>query len=162
MGKDIDEDLIEATIRRIQAQAAPEPDAEPGDVLARAGVERRDLLGDVGPRHRAQRLGKLALVVVPGAPGEAVAYRFDPSRPESELARSRDEMKAMAVTDPLTKCYNRRLLYEIAEHELEQHRRRDVLGPVALAVARRRQSPRRSAQTRCRGRASHSKDRMRK
>jgi len=41
----------------------------------------------------------------------------------AELARSRDEMKAMAVTDPLTKCYNRRLLYEIAEHELEQHRR---------------------------------------
>ena len=32
-------------------------------------------------------------------------------------------MKAMAVTDPLTRCYNRRLLYEIAEHELEQHRR---------------------------------------
>ena len=41
----------------------------------------------------------------------------------AELARSRDEMKAMAVTDPLTKCYNRRFLYEIAEHELEQHRR---------------------------------------
>jgi diguanylate cyclase (GGDEF)-like protein len=41
----------------------------------------------------------------------------------TELARSRDEMKAMAVTDPLTKCYNRRFLYEIAEHELEQHRR---------------------------------------
>lgn len=41
----------------------------------------------------------------------------------AELARSRDEMKAMAVTDPLTRCYNRRLLYEIAEHELEQHRR---------------------------------------
>jgi diguanylate cyclase (GGDEF)-like protein len=41
----------------------------------------------------------------------------------SELAKSRDEMKAMAVTDPLTRCYNRRLLYEIAEHELEQHRR---------------------------------------
>jgi diguanylate cyclase (GGDEF)-like protein len=40
-----------------------------------------------------------------------------------ELAKSRDEMKAMAVTDPLTRCYNRRLLYEIAEHELEQHRR---------------------------------------
>lgn len=39
------------------------------------------------------------------------------------LATSRDEMKAMAVTDPLTRCYNRRLLYEIAEHELEQHRR---------------------------------------
>ena len=41
----------------------------------------------------------------------------------TELASSRDEMKAMAVTDPLTRCYNRRLLYEIAEHELEQHRR---------------------------------------
>jgi diguanylate cyclase (GGDEF)-like protein len=41
----------------------------------------------------------------------------------AELAKSRDEMKAMAVTDPLTRCYNRRLLYEIAEHELEQHRR---------------------------------------
>ena len=41
----------------------------------------------------------------------------------AEIAKSRDEMKAMAVTDPLTRCYNRRLLYEIAEHELEQHRR---------------------------------------
>jgi diguanylate cyclase (GGDEF)-like protein len=41
----------------------------------------------------------------------------------AELATSRDEMKTMAVTDPLTRCYNRRLLYEIAEHELEQHRR---------------------------------------
>jgi diguanylate cyclase (GGDEF)-like protein len=39
------------------------------------------------------------------------------------LATSRDEMKAMAVTDPLTRCYNRRFFYEIAEHELEQHRR---------------------------------------
>ncbi len=41
----------------------------------------------------------------------------------AELARSRDDMKAMANTDPLTKCYNRRFLYEIAAHELEQHRR---------------------------------------
>ena len=40
-----------------------------------------------------------------------------------QIAKSRDEMKAMAVTDPLTRCYNRRLLYEIADHELEQHRR---------------------------------------
>ena len=44
-------------------------------------------------------------------------------RAAAEIAQSRDEMKAMAVTDPLTRCYNRRLLYEIAEHELEQHRR---------------------------------------
>jgi diguanylate cyclase (GGDEF)-like protein len=48
----------------------------------------------------------------------------------AELARSRDEMKAMAVTDPLTKCYNRRFLYEIAEHELEQHRRYNL--PLSL------------------------------
>jgi GGDEF domain-containing protein len=40
----------------------------------------------------------------------------------TQIAESRDEMKAMAVTDPLTRCYNRRLLDEIAEHELEQHR----------------------------------------
>ena len=39
-------------------------------------------------------------------------------------------MKAMAVTDPLTRCYNRRLLYEIAEHELEQHRRYNL--PLSL------------------------------
>jgi diguanylate cyclase (GGDEF)-like protein len=48
----------------------------------------------------------------------------------AELARSRDEMKAMANTDPLTKCYNRRFLYEIAEHHLEQHRRYNV--PMSL------------------------------
>jgi diguanylate cyclase (GGDEF)-like protein len=44
----------------------------------------------------------------------------------SEIAESRDEMRAMAVTDPLTRCYNRRLLYEITEHELEQHRRYEL------------------------------------
>jgi diguanylate cyclase (GGDEF)-like protein len=48
----------------------------------------------------------------------------------TELAKSRDEMKAMAVTDPLTKCYNRRFLDEIAEHELEQHRRYSL--PLSL------------------------------
>lgn len=41
----------------------------------------------------------------------------------ADLARSRDEMKAMAVTDPLTRCYNRRLLSEIGDHELQQHQR---------------------------------------
>jgi diguanylate cyclase (GGDEF)-like protein len=41
----------------------------------------------------------------------------------AEITASRDEAKAMAVTDPLTRCYNRRFLYQIAEHELEQHRR---------------------------------------
>ena len=46
------------------------------------------------------------------------------------LAESRDEMRAMAVTDPLTRCYNRRFLEEIASHELEQHRRYDL--PLSL------------------------------
>ncbi|MDO8678852.1 MAG: GGDEF domain-containing protein [Acidobacteriota bacterium] len=48
----------------------------------------------------------------------------------AELARGRDEMKAMAVTDPLTRCYNRRFLDEIAHHELQQHRRYDL--PLSL------------------------------
>jgi diguanylate cyclase (GGDEF)-like protein len=48
----------------------------------------------------------------------------------AQIARSRDEMKAMAVTDPLTRCYNRRLLYEIAEHELDRHRRYNM--PLSL------------------------------
>ena len=41
----------------------------------------------------------------------------------TELARGRDEMKTMAVTDPLTGCYNRRFLDDIETHELEQHKR---------------------------------------
>jgi diguanylate cyclase (GGDEF)-like protein len=40
-----------------------------------------------------------------------------------EIAKSRDDMRLAATTDPLTHCYNRRFLYEIAEHHLEQHRR---------------------------------------
>lgn len=46
------------------------------------------------------------------------------------LSESRDEMRAMAVTDPLTRCYNRRFLDEIATHELEQHRRYSL--PLSL------------------------------
>jgi len=41
----------------------------------------------------------------------------------SALRDSRDNMRAMAVTDPLTGCYNRRFLDEIELHELHQHRR---------------------------------------
>jgi len=39
------------------------------------------------------------------------------------VRESRDEMRAMAITDPLTRCYNRRFLEEIETHELAQHRR---------------------------------------
>lgn len=38
---------------------------------------------------RALRVGKVTLAVIAGAPGAPVAYRFDPSRSESELARAR-------------------------------------------------------------------------
>ncbi len=48
----------------------------------------------------------------------------------AELAKSRDDMRAMAVTDPLTGCYNRRLLYEIADKLLEQQRRYQL--PLSL------------------------------
>ena len=46
------------------------------------------------------------------------------------LSESRDEMQAMAVTDPLTRCYNRRFLDDIAAHELQQHRRYNL--PLSL------------------------------
>jgi diguanylate cyclase len=39
------------------------------------------------------------------------------------LRESRDEMRTVAVTDPLTRCYNRRFLEEVETHELHQHRR---------------------------------------
>jgi diguanylate cyclase (GGDEF)-like protein len=48
----------------------------------------------------------------------------------SEIAKSRDDMRAAANTDPLTGCYNRRFLYEIADHELEHHRRYNL--PLSL------------------------------
>jgi diguanylate cyclase (GGDEF)-like protein len=46
------------------------------------------------------------------------------------LSKGRDEMRAMAVTDPLTRCNNRRFLEEISEHELQQHRRYNL--PLSL------------------------------
>jgi diguanylate cyclase (GGDEF)-like protein len=39
-------------------------------------------------------------------------------------------MKTAANTDALTGCYNRRFLYEISDHELEQHRRYNL--PLSL------------------------------
>jgi ABC-2 type transport system permease protein len=39
--------------------------------------------------ERALRLGKLALVVVPGADGRENEFRFDPTRPDSAIARQR-------------------------------------------------------------------------
>jgi diguanylate cyclase (GGDEF)-like protein len=39
------------------------------------------------------------------------------------LRKSRDELRSMALTDPLTRCYNRRFLDEVEAHELHAHRR---------------------------------------
>ena len=48
----------------------------------------------------------------------------------AELSKGRDEMRTMAVTDPLTRCNNRRFLDEIAQHELQSHRRFNL--PLSL------------------------------
>jgi len=51
------------------------------------------------------RLGKVSIVVETGAPGEAVTLRFDPTRPESVLARTRVDdalQRAAGRADPLT------------------------------------------------------------
>ncbi|MEW6322641.1 MAG: GGDEF domain-containing protein [Acidobacteriota bacterium] len=47
-----------------------------------------------------------------------------------QLGQARDELAALAITDPLTGCYNRRFFADIAPHELEQHRRHGV--PLSL------------------------------
>jgi ABC-2 type transport system permease protein len=46
-----------------------------------------DLL-DASAAREALRTGKVAIVVVPAKPGGARTYRFDPTRPESRLARA--------------------------------------------------------------------------
>jgi diguanylate cyclase (GGDEF)-like protein len=48
----------------------------------------------------------------------------------ASIEKSRDDLKSAATMDPLTGCYNRRFLYEIADHELEQHRRYEL--PLSL------------------------------
>jgi ABC-2 type transport system permease protein len=62
----------------------------PADVLAalqKGGVEVRPL--DPAAVRQDLRAGKVALVLIPPeAPGAAIAYRFDPTRPESRLARA--------------------------------------------------------------------------
>src|SRR4029453_641170 len=39
------------------------------------------------------------------------------------LAAANEEVKRLAITDPLTGCYNRRFFDEIGRRELERHRR---------------------------------------
>jgi ABC-type multidrug transport system permease subunit len=60
-------------------------------------------LPDAEAAH-ALRMGRVALVVVPARGGAAVAYRLDPSRPESVLARARVDdalQRAAGRKDPL-------------------------------------------------------------
>ncbi len=57
------------------------------DALARSGEVKAELL-DAHAAHEALRTGKVALVVVPAGAGRARTYRFDPTRPESRLARA--------------------------------------------------------------------------
>ena len=46
------------------------------------------------------------------------------------LRKSRDELRNVALTDPLTRCYNRRFLEEVEAHELHTHRRHGL--PLSL------------------------------
>lgn len=41
-----------------------------------------------------------------------------------------EDLYRLAVTDPLTGCYNRRFFYEVIERELERHRRHGI--PLSL------------------------------
>jgi len=86
--------------------AAPEPlpvavEEGPGaEALVRALEASRDLRPEtVAPADAGQRLrtGKVALVVVPG---DALTYRYDPTRPDSRLAR-------LAVDDALQRARGR-------------------------------------------------------
>ena len=57
------------------------------DALARSPEVKVELL-DAHAATEALRTGKVALVVVPAGPGATRTYRFDPTRPESRLARA--------------------------------------------------------------------------
>jgi ABC-type multidrug transport system permease subunit len=57
------------------------------DALARSPEVKVQLL-DKDAAHEALRTGKVALVVVPAADDQPRTYRFDPTRPESRLART--------------------------------------------------------------------------
>src|SRR5579884_737104 len=72
----------------------------------------------------------LALVAAVGAgiliaalAGAAWTYRRRLRVAEGELRAIRAELGHAAITDPLTGLYNRRLLGEVAMHQLEHHRR---------------------------------------
>ena len=55
--------------------------------------------------ERALRLGKVALVVVAGEDGRENEFRFDPTRPDSEIARQRVDdalQRAAGRSDPLS------------------------------------------------------------
>jgi ABC-2 type transport system permease protein len=62
-------------------------------------------VAESGEARRKLRLGRVSLVVVPGeAPRETVQYRFDPTRPESLLARARVDdalQRAAGRADPI-------------------------------------------------------------
>ena len=68
--------------------------AGPGAASVEAALKRAALVkvetADEREAARALRVGKADIVVVPPAgPGQAVSFRFDPSRPEATVARAR-------------------------------------------------------------------------
>lgn len=74
------------------------------EALERSGSIRVEILAP-GAQDRALRLGKVSLVVAPGpGGGPPHEYRFDPTRPESLLARQKVDdavQRAAGRTDPV-------------------------------------------------------------
>jgi ABC-2 type transport system permease protein len=57
------------------------------DALGKSGEVKVGLVG-AREAHEALRTGKVALVIVPASDGQPRTYRYDPTRPESRLARA--------------------------------------------------------------------------
>jgi ABC-2 type transport system permease protein len=83
--------------------AGPGADAVARSLRAQPGFDVRDV--DAEGAGRELRLGKVSIVVVSGAaPGAELEYRYDPTRPDSVLARERvhDVLeRAAGRTDPV-------------------------------------------------------------
>lgn len=81
-----------------------------GDALGKSG-EVRALVLDAAQAHEALRTGKVSLVIVPPHADQPRTYRFDPTRPESRLARA-------VVDDVLQRADGRQDPTKVAERPM--------------------------------------------
>jgi ABC-2 type transport system permease protein len=103
----------------------------PADVVAaleRGGVQVKPIVE--ADTRLALRSGKVALVVVPpGGPGDPIGYRFDPTRPETRLARA-------TVDDLLQRAAGRRDPRAVRDQPVQERGARyiDFLIPGLLGM----------------------------